>query len=182
MRVLRRKTRERDRSVHRLKFATKSRVASFSLCSSVGFVAILQGAITTDELFAYMRCISFLSGLWGLLLLSKYTRRITPSAPEACDTPCPSRLSFNHVSRRAIRLPSKLVLRDIDLSIPFGQHTALVGPLGVGKTTLTKLLSCDLRSKQRCSLNRQRRSSPLQNRRRATISRHRSAGILLLPQ
>ena len=106
----------------------------------------------------------------------------TPSTPEPCDTPLtPPRSASIDVSRRAIRIRVKAVLRDIDLSIPFGQHIALVGPSGAGNYS-DKAYPATLRSKQRCSLNRKRRSSPMQNRRRATIFRHRSAGTLLLPQ
>src|SRR6202451_3322428 len=50
----------------------------------------------------------------------------------------PALLAFNHVS---VRLGEKTVLHDITLSIGAGEHVAILGPNGCGKSTLIKTIT-----------------------------------------
>ncbi len=70
--------------------------------------------------------------------------------PEPSDpTPLPAgaldisvrHLDFAYPARQDDRVPSELVLRDVDVVIPGGQQVALVGETGSGKTTLGKLIA-----------------------------------------
>ena len=154
--TLRRKTRKRDDRMHRLNM--RHEVAScifFALLIGLASLRYLQGAITTGELFAYMGAYFALQVPLGLLVGLGNARaeteaganrliellKSTPSTPEPRDTPLPPPRSAS-IMLAGVRFAyeSKLVLRDIDLSIPFGQHIALVGPSGAGKTTLAKLI------------------------------------------
>src|ERR1700691_6158227 len=50
----------------------------------------------------------------------------------------PALLAFNHVS---VMLGEKTVLHDITLSIGAGEHDAILGPNGCGKSTLIKTIT-----------------------------------------
>src|SRR6202451_1219602 len=50
----------------------------------------------------------------------------------------PALLAFNHVS---VMLGEKTVLQDITLSIGAGEHVAILGPNGCGKSTLIKTIA-----------------------------------------
>jgi iron complex transport system ATP-binding protein len=52
--------------------------------------------------------------------------------------PAPALLAFNHVS---VMLGEKTVLHDITLSIGSGEHVAILGPNGCGKSTLIKTIT-----------------------------------------
>jgi ATP-binding cassette subfamily B protein len=58
-----------------------------------------------------------------------------PSAAEV------SLASLEAVAKPPSRLPEKIVLRDVDFTVAPGTMTALVGPSGAGKTTITQLLA-----------------------------------------
>jgi ATP-binding cassette, subfamily B, bacterial len=65
----------------------------------------------------------------------------TSSTPEPQGTPLtPPRSAPIELSDVQFAYESRVVLRNINLRIPFGQHIAFVGPSGAGKTTLTKLI------------------------------------------
>jgi iron complex transport system ATP-binding protein len=62
------------------------------------------------------------------------------TATEAVDAarPSPALLEFRHVS---VNLGQKLVLDDITLGIQAGEHVAILGPNGCGKSTLIKTIT-----------------------------------------
>ena len=65
--------------------------------------------------------------------------------PQVCDPPRPAQIARHH---RQLTLenvdfayrPDQPVLRDVSLTIPFGQTVAIVGPNGCGKSTLANLV------------------------------------------
>jgi ATP-binding cassette subfamily B protein len=89
--------------------------------------------------------IGFLTGFWmygaiRLAWLEDYAAAIAASA----DRPVPDRLTrgirFDHVSF-AYPGTDKVVLDDVNLTLPAGAVVAIVGENGAGKTTLVKLLA-----------------------------------------
>src|SRR5688500_13208338 len=70
-------------------------------------------------------------------MLDRKSKIVDPPAPRFVKSPTPS-LVFDRVS--FAYNPGQLVLRDIELTIPFGEPVAFVGPNGCGKTTLINLL------------------------------------------
>lgn len=63
----------------------------------------------------------------------------TPDAPDAATLSHPSgRVEFSHVSFRY--LPDRPLIEDLNVTVEPGQHVAIVGPTGCGKTTLINLL------------------------------------------
>jgi len=89
------------------------------------------------------------------------TQPSAPGAPASTDTAAAPDITFDHVSFRyptaaevslaslesiALKAPERTdaaagVLHDVSFSAPSGQLTALVGPSGAGKTTITALVS-----------------------------------------
>lgn len=61
-----------------------------------------------------------------------------PENPKTFEKPVRGEISFRNVSFGYE--PDKLVLRDVDLTIPAGQIVGLVGPSGSGKTTFASLI------------------------------------------
>lgn len=61
-----------------------------------------------------------------------------PEHPKSFDGPVKGEIRFRQVSFGYE--PEKLVLRDVDLTIPAGQIVGLVGPSGSGKTTFASLI------------------------------------------
>jgi ATP-binding cassette subfamily B protein/subfamily B ATP-binding cassette protein MsbA len=70
-------------------------------------------------------------------MLDRKPKIVDPPQPKYVKSPMPE-LKFDNVS--FAYNPGHLVLRDIQLTIPFGETVAFVGPNGCGKTTLINLL------------------------------------------
>lgn len=153
--LLRGKTCDRDIRMHRINMRHEAAgCLFFALLISLASWRYLEGLISAGQLFAYMGAYFALQGPVGLLVGLGTERAATeasanilirllrtdPSNPEPKQTPvAPSPAAPLVISRVKFAYDSKLVLRDINLTIPFGQRVALVGPSGAGKTTLTKL-------------------------------------------
>jgi ABC-type multidrug transport system fused ATPase/permease subunit len=154
--ALGKRTRERDDRMHRMNM--RHEVASclfFALLIGLASVRYLQGVITTGELFAYMGAYFALQVPLGLLVNLGNARAETEASASrliyllnsqsSTSEPAEMRVSpprFAPIELSGVQFAynSKPVLEDIDLTIPFGQHLAIVGPSGAGKTTLTKLI------------------------------------------
>ncbi len=52
--------------------------------------------------------------------------------------------SFLHMRHVSVSLGDRLVLHDLSLSIRVGEHIAILGPNGCGKSTLIRTLNCEL--------------------------------------
>jgi ATP-binding cassette subfamily B protein/subfamily B ATP-binding cassette protein MsbA len=70
-------------------------------------------------------------------MLDRRPKIVDPPQPKYVKSPTPE-LRFDNVS--FAYTPGQLVLRDIELAIPFGETVAFVGPNGCGKTTLINML------------------------------------------
>ena len=70
-------------------------------------------------------------------MLDRKPKIVDPPQPKYVKSPTPE-LKFDNVS--FAYNPGQLVLRDVQLTIPFGETVAFVGPNGCGKTTLINLL------------------------------------------
>jgi ATP-binding cassette subfamily B protein/subfamily B ATP-binding cassette protein MsbA len=70
-------------------------------------------------------------------MLDRKPKIVDPPEPRFVKSPAPT-LVFDKVT--FAYNPGQLVLRDIELTIPFGETVAFVGPNGCGKTTLINLL------------------------------------------
>ena len=84
-------------------------------------------------------------------MFAVYSRRMhneLQGATEAADAagPSPALLDFRHVS---VMLSQKLVLDDITLRIEAGEHVAILGPNGCGKSTLIRTINRELYPLQR---------------------------------
>jgi len=120
---------------------------SSTLAASAGSVLLVlaAGARLSAYIGATVGEIGFLRGFWmdgsrRLAWLEDYAASLVASA----DLHPPARLrrsiKFDRVSF-AYPGTSRLVLRDISLTLPAGSVVALVGENGAGKTTLVKLLA-----------------------------------------
>lgn len=62
----------------------------------------------------------------------------TSDAPDASKPDATAEISFSHV--QFSYLPERPLIKDLDLTIPYGKNVAIVGRTGAGKTTLVNLL------------------------------------------
>ena len=108
-------------------------------------LVLAAGARLSAYVGATVGELGFLTGFWmfgaiRLAWLEDYAAAIAASA----DRPVPDRLTkgirFEHVSF-AYPATDRLVLDDVNLTLPAGAVVAIVGENGAGKTTLVKLLA-----------------------------------------
>ncbi|MFL5908136.1 MAG: ABC transporter ATP-binding protein [Solirubrobacterales bacterium] len=85
------------------------------------------------------------SGLWLFVTLRRIVETAPPEEPQA-----PQRRQWPVSARRDLRLGkvtfgygpwSEPVIRGLDLEVPDGDHLAIVGPSGIGKSTLAGLIA-----------------------------------------
>jgi ABC-type multidrug transport system fused ATPase/permease subunit len=154
--TLRQKTCERDLRTHRINMRHEVVGAGcFVIVTAVGVWRYLQGGLTPGAILAYLGAYGALQVPVALLfqigtayqgaqaslkrlaaLLS--TETSTPDPPHDAQEPPPKGdLVVKNLSFAYAEQP---VLNNINLHIGFGQRVALVGPSGVGKSTLAKLL------------------------------------------
>jgi subfamily B ATP-binding cassette protein MsbA len=111
-----------------------------SLGSLMAFFALLLGvsdpARKLSEVMNIMqRGVAAADRLY--LALDRKPTIVDPTLPKFLSTPQPE-LVFDHVTFQYV--PGQIVLRDVNLRIPFGETVAIVGPNGCGKSTLVNLL------------------------------------------
>ncbi|MFT7141552.1 MAG: ATP-binding cassette subfamily B protein, partial [Sulfitobacter sp.] len=120
---------------------------------------VLAGEITGGELGQFVLYAIFvgvsaaaLSEIWGelqraagamerlseLLMLEPAIK--SPDHPKALPSPCVGEVTLSNVMFRYPSRPQTLAVNDFSLSIKSGEHIALVGPSGAGKTTIFQLL------------------------------------------
>lgn len=126
-----------------------------------GWTLILRGDITLGDFFAFSAYLAFLYGPIQQVIqlfsdfqqsavhldrMWEYLDETTEQDPTAAFEPTPP---IRHVVKGDFRLqgvgfgyrPDQSVLHDLDIDIPAGQVTALVGLSGSGKTSLLRLLA-----------------------------------------
>jgi ATP-binding cassette subfamily B protein len=119
--------------------------SSLQAPASSVLLVLAAGARLSAYVGATVGEIGFLTGFWmygaiRLAWLENYAAAVAASA----DLPAPARLArgirFEHVSF-AYPGTDRLVLDDVNLTLPAGAVVAIVGENGAGKTTLVKLLA-----------------------------------------
>ena len=140
-------------------------VASTSVFGALVFVLwlgardVLAGEITGGELGQFVLYAIFvgvsaaaLSEIWGelqraagamerlseLLMLTPAIK--SPEDPTLLPSPCVGEVTLSGVMFRYPSRPLTLAVNDFSLNIKSGEHIALVGPSGAGKTTIFQLL------------------------------------------
>ncbi len=154
--VLRQKVCDRDLKTHQVNMRQEGvGIICFVLVCLVAGGRFLNGHLTPGQFFAYMITFGALQGPVSLMFqigvsrgkaqasLNRLLEVLTTdsSTPEPKHPVVPERkaalvarnLDFGYADGQP-------VLRDINLTIPFGQRVALVGPSGSGKSTLAKMM------------------------------------------
>lgn len=155
-----------DTAIQRIRVrALFSTVATTSVFGALVFVLwlgardVLAGNITGGELGQFVLYAIFvgvsaaaLSEIWGELqraagamerlseLLMLKSDIVTPTNPVQIAQPCQGRVAFSDVNFRYPSRPGVIATNNLSLSIESGEHVALVGPSGAGKTTLFQLM------------------------------------------
>jgi ATP-binding cassette subfamily C protein len=85
-------------------------------------------------------------GLWLMVTLRRIVEASEDSTPDADPEAVPERAPPHHGVRLsgvtfAYGTFAEPVIRDLDLAIPHGRHLAVVGPSGVGKSTLANIIA-----------------------------------------
>ena len=196
--ILRRKTRDRDDKMHRLNM--RHEVASclfFALLIGLASMRYLprgdyhraNSSLTWVHISRSKSPLGLLVGLGNARAETEAGAnrlidllKSTSSTPEPQEGPADAPALRPDSSYHDVQFAydSRVVLRNINLTIPFGQHIAFVGPSGAGKTTLTKLILRLYDPSRRHGLDRKRRPAAMQNGRLAPSLRCRSSGALLL--
>src|SRR5205085_1293595 len=129
--------------------------ASTSIVFLYGGYQIIQGTMTIGTMVAFMayqmRLLSPVQNLMGLVSSLASARvslgrifELLDTPPEVREQPGAARLAAVRDSIRlenvSIRYDRHPVLRDVSLDIPAGSFCAVLGPSGVGKSTLADLL------------------------------------------
>jgi ATP-binding cassette subfamily B protein len=125
----------------------------------IGAKDVIGGAMSGGELAAFVfyaivvaGSVGALSEVWGEMqraagaterlmeLLAVRAEITAPADPVALPEPARGRVSFDDVTFRYPARPEAAALAGFDLTIAPGEHVALVGPSGAGKTTVFQLL------------------------------------------
>ncbi len=145
--------------------------------SYLGAFAVLQGPVQLmfQLRVAHGRAQASLNRLNDVLM----TDSSTPEPKKPMPVPEKADLILKDMEFRYT--PDTPVLRGINLTIPFGQRVAFVGPVGLGQEHPGEDVPAPVRPGQRQRELRQRRPALLQDDRRAPAVRHGAAGPVLLP-
>ena len=131
--------------------------AAVVLALAVGGTMIMEKSLTPGELVSFMlysglvvQCFKQLSSLGGEVMRADgATERVFELMARECEMPkgggrvpasASGRVQFENVSFRYPSRPGVEVLRDLDLVIEPGEFLAIVGPSGMGKSTLGQLM------------------------------------------
>jgi ATP-binding cassette, subfamily B, bacterial len=130
--------------------------AATALVLWFGTHLVLSGRLTPGDLLVFLAYLK--TAFRPVRDLAKYTGRLGRATaagervlelldrkPDVRDLPGarPALSLRGHVRFESVSFfyePGRWVLRDIEIDIPAGQHVALVGPSGIGKSTLIRLL------------------------------------------
>ena len=155
--LIRKKSYERDVNIHvQWMKQEASGYVCFAILCVTGFVRYFSNNLTIGEFQGYLTAFIALQGPLTWIynvgaqnsaaqasleridsILSTTTSTPDPAPQSAREIPHNGAIHFDHLS---FKYDSNPILHDINLTIPYGQHVALVGPSGSGKTTLFLLL------------------------------------------
>lgn len=130
-----------------------------SLVLWYGGHSVIKGHMTPGQLSAFLFYAAAVAGAAGSLsevhgdilraaggierifeFLALQPNLKVPSEPQSLPSPLQGHLQFMNISFSYPSRPHKLVLKDVSFEVFKGETVALVGPSGVGKTTLFNLL------------------------------------------
>jgi ABC-type multidrug transport system fused ATPase/permease subunit len=153
---IRKKSYERDVRSH-LQWMKQESIGyfCFALLILVGVYRYLHHGLTIGEFQTYLTAFIALQGPLQTIFtvgtqkgsaqasfdrLEKVMSTMS-TTPDPCSPiqPVPTTAGIT-ISKMSFKYDDMWVLRDIDINIPYGQHVALVGPSGAGKTTMVQLI------------------------------------------